>query len=226
LDQDLTLPAAIVPARRDKPAFWRRRLGRRAALALEFAIVGPIFFLLLFVVFEESYDLFMQEVLDNAVQYSARQVQVGNAASATSANFVSTYFCPYDGGLLNCNNVFVRLEVVNFTAANGCTDFYDATSGSPPVVNGALQLGLYFSGAGAAGSGSNVGITACDTAAGFNDPGPQQCVMMSAVYVMPSFLNGLVLNRISYNGKLVRVAYSTAAFVTEDFPSSSAYTEC
>jgi hypothetical protein len=225
LQQDLTSPAPKLPARQGLRS-WRRRLGRRAALALEFAIVGPVFFLLLFVVFEVAYDLFEQEVLDNALQASARQVQIGNTTAATSGNFVSTYLCPYSGGLLVCNNVFVRMEVVNFTTTNGCTDFWDATRGTPPVSGGNLQLGLYFSGAGAAGSGGSNGVTTCDTGTGFVDPGPQQCVVMSAVYVMPSFLNGLVLNRIKYNGRLVRVAYSTAAFVTEDFPSSSAYTEC
>jgi len=229
LEQDLTSPPSknsCNPARR---LFWRRRLGIRASLALEFALVGPIFFLFLFAIFEVAYDQFMQEVLDNSLQYAARQVQIGNTQTSTNSNYVSTYFCPYDGGLLNCGNVYVRSEVVTFTAVNGCTDFYDATTGHPPVVGGVLNLGLYWGASGARGSGSNVGSTGCDTAAsstGFVVPAPQQCVVMSAVYVEPSFLSGLILNRITYNSHIVRVAFSTAAFVTEDYTSTSAFPPC
>lgn len=204
-------------------------MGRRAASAVEFALVGPTFFLVLLMVFEVAFDLFTQEVLDNALAASARQVLIGNtqATSVTGANFVSTYFCPYDGGLLNCNNVFVRTEVVTFTTAS-CQDFYDATTGAPPVVNGVLQLGYYWSGAGV-NTGSKVGNSTCDTtgsSTGYVTPGPQQCVIMSAVYVEPSFLVGLVANHTTYNGQIVREAFSTQAFVTEDFPTTSSYTPC
>jgi len=218
-------------SRLDRLLFWRGWMGRRASFALEFAMVGPVFFLLLFTAFEISYDLLCQEVLNNALQYCARQVQVGNAQTASSSSFVSTYFCPFDGGVLNCNNVFIRVEEVSFTdtnatTANGCTDYYDATTGGAPVVNGVLQLGLYYSGAGTQGQGSNTGNTKCDTATGFVDPPAQACVLMSAVYVAPSFLGGLVLNRTKYNGQYVRPLFSSAAFVTEPFNTLGSTLSC
>ena len=218
-------------SRLDRLLFWRRRLGTRASYALEFAIVGPVFFLMLFVAFEIAYDLLCQEALDNALQDSAREVQVGNTQTSTTANFVSTYFCPYDYGILNCNNVFVRLETVSFTDTNsttsdGCVDYYDATTGSPPVVGGQLKLGLYYSGAGTAGQGGSSGNTTCDTSNDDFSPAAQTCVLMSAVYVAPSFLDGLVLNRIQYNGKYVRAPFAAAAFVTEPFNTAGSTLSC
>jgi hypothetical protein len=214
-----------------KAGLWsrlRRGLGRRGVLALEFALVAPFFFLLLFAVFEISYDLFMQSVLDNTLQYAARQVQIGNAQGSTGPTFVAQYVCPYDGGLLNCNNLFVRVEQVNFGTA-ACTDFYDATTGQLPIVNGQLNLGYYYSGAGALGQGSAVGNTNCDigtSASGFVNAGPSECIIMSAIYVAPSFLNGLILNRIKYNGKYVRAQLATAAFITEPFTATAGSPTC
>lgn len=212
------------------------RLGRRAAFAVEFAMVAPIFLLLLFIVFEVSYDLFMQEVLDNTLQFTARQVQIGNTQAASNATFVSQFFCPNDGGLLNCNNLFVRVQQVTFTQGS-CTnlattatgDFYDATNGQTPVSGGVLQLGGYYNGAGVTGTGSTIGLSPCATAnssSGFCNAGPQEMILMTAVYVAPSFLNGMVLNRIQYNGHFVRAQQSTAAIVTEAFSNKVAVNPC
>ena len=82
------------------------RSDKRSVTAVEFALVVPTFLVLLFVVFEVSYDLFMQEVLDNALQSAARQVQIGNTQTASNSTFVNNFFCPYGDGLLNCNNLF------------------------------------------------------------------------------------------------------------------------
>jgi hypothetical protein len=207
-----------------------RRFGikdRRASFMLEFAMVAPVFFLLLFVVFEVSYDLFMQEVLDNALQSTARLVQIGMTQSATSSNFVSTYFCPNANGLLDCQNLFIRIQQVTFTPGS-CTnlnnaaigDYYDATDGHTPISGGVLQLGDYYNGAGVAGTGSNVGLSPCgssNSSNGFCDAGSSEMMLMTAVYVAPSFLDGLVLNTVKYNGQYVRAQTSTAAFITEPF---------
>jgi hypothetical protein len=216
-----------------------RRFGwrdRRGAFALEFAMVAPIFFLLLFVVFEVSYDLFMQEVLDNALQSTARMVQIGKTQSSINSNFVSTYFCPNDNGLLNCNNLFVRIQEVTFTQGS-CTnlsstkigDYYDATTGTVPISGGVLQLGDYYSGAGTVGTGANIGLSPCaspNSSSGFCDAGASEMILMTAVYVAPSFLDGMVLNKVKYNGQYVRAQTSTAAFVTEPFALLSPPNPC
>jgi Flp pilus assembly protein TadG len=214
------------------------KLDRRGSFALEFAIVAPVFLVLLFMVFEIAYDEFMQEVLDNTLQSSARQVQIGNTQSATTATFVQNYMCPYDSGLFNCNNLFVRIQEVTFTpgscsdvtnAASATGDFYDATTVGLPLSNGVLQLGGFYNGAGAQGNGSTLNLSPCATASsgsGYCNVGSQQFILMTAIYVAPSFLNGLVLNHITYGGKYVRAMMSVAAFETEPFTGTTTLTPC
>lgn len=59
-------------------SFWR---DRRAVVAVEFALVGPIFLLLLLVTFELGLVLFTQSVLDTATQEAARLIALGQANS-------------------------------------------------------------------------------------------------------------------------------------------------
>jgi hypothetical protein len=206
---------------------------------VEFAFVGPVFFVLLFVVFEVSYDAFNQAVLDSAVQSTARLMQIGatNATVGTAATnealLASKYFCP-NAPSFNCNDVFLRVESIDTSPASSCpggagkADLYDATSGNLPGGGGNnLGLGLF------GGTGGNSGPTACQRAnstSGFCIPGPgytyvnngqqiqeHELIILSAVYVAPSFLQGLVLNTIKYGGHYVRAQYSDAAFVPEGF---------
>lgn len=211
---------------------------RRSSFALEFAMVGPVFMVFLFVIFEVSYDEFLQEVLDNALQSSARQVQIGNTQGATSATFVNRYFCQYGIGLLNCNNLFVQIQQISFSSSS-CpnssspaqpSDFYEATANNgPSVSSGQLQLGAHFSGAGTAGSGGSDNHSPCATAgsiSGYCNAGPQEFILMNAVYAAPSFVGALMPNHVTYNGNYVRPIYSSVAFVTETFSSSSPSNAC
>ena len=70
----------------DSSRLWR---GRRAATALEFAIVGPVFLLLLFAVLGVGLDGFYQLTLDDAVRNAARQVQIDGPAATSPAGFAS-----------------------------------------------------------------------------------------------------------------------------------------
>ncbi len=214
-----------------------RKLGRRGAFALEFALVAPIFLAMLFVVFEVSYDEFMQEVLDSALQSAARQVQIGNAQGASPITFVQNYFCPYGDGLLNCNNLFVRIQSISFNAgscsnlntSDATGDFYDATVPGIPASNGALQLGDFYNGSGTIGNGSDDNLSPCATAsssAGYCNAGPQQFILMTGIYVAPSFVDGLLFNHFTYGGNFVRPIYSSAAFETEPFANASPASPC
>lgn len=209
----------------------KRQFGRRGAFALEFALVAPVFLVLLFVVFEVSYDEFMQEVLDNALQSSARQVQIGNTQTATSGTFVQNYFCPYDDGLINCNSLYVRIQSVSF-GSGSCSnlDFYDATvPGGAPSSGSVLQLGAFYNGAGNEGNGANSNMSPCATpnsSSGYCNAGSQEFILMTAIYVAPSFLGGLLPYHFTYGGSYVRPIYSSAAFQTEPFASTSPLNPC
>ena len=63
-----------------------RRLCRdtAGAAALEFAIVAPVFFALLFSIFEAGYYFFVTSAVDQATARAARLVRTGQAQSATT----------------------------------------------------------------------------------------------------------------------------------------------
>jgi Flp pilus assembly protein TadG len=197
---------------------------------VEFAIVGPIFFALLFLAFDFAYESFSQAALDSALQATARQIQVGEAQGATSQSLlVSGYLCPNAIGLLNCNNLFVRVESFNDVACPGGTgvaDVWDAIDGQLPIDKSrVLNLSLY---GGVAGGGANAGPNStCENSSstsGFCVAGPQNgppvLIILSAVYVAPSFLGRLLPGAVTYNGATVRADFSSSAFITEGFVSS------
>jgi hypothetical protein len=204
---------------------------RRGSMMVEFAIVGPIFFLLLFVVFEVSYDAYLNEVLDTAVQATARQIQIGNTQATgepdgtTRSNLINNYLCPNALGLLKCNNLYLRIERIDISACpggSGTADLYDASSGSLPLSGNSLGLSLY----GGTGSGGPTTCQYSTSVSGFCVAGPSngtpEFIVLSAIYVAPSFLQRLIGDTVTYNGKTIRAMISNAAFVTEGF--TSAYT--
>jgi len=205
-------------------AGWRARVKKFAgdqhsAVIVESAICLPIFFLLLFFAFELAYDGFIQAVLESTLAATAQQIEVGSDSAATSGNFLTSYVCSNDSGLLNCNNLFIRVQTYSPTQ---CSDFYGATTGAPPIVSGAAELSDYVGVL--AGSGGNVGSVNCSTSGmtAFCDALPQQQIILSAVYLGPTFLQLLLPNGASsYNGKLYHVAYETIGFETEGFSTTS-----
>ncbi len=205
----MRLPLRLVASSR------RLTRDRRSSVMVEIAVCLPIFLFLLFFVFELAFDAFVQATVEATLQTTAQQIQVGSDTAATASNFLTNYVCPNDGGLLNCSNLYIRVQNYSPTA---CSDFYTATTGAPPVSGGAVGLG-YYQGT-VAGTGSNIGSTACSTnsATAFCNPLPSQQIILSAVYLAPSFLQGLLPNAAySYNNKTYHVAFATICFETENF---------
>lgn len=166
-------------------------------------MVALPFLMLLLFVFELSYALFSQAALDCALQIAARQLQTGNAQNVKDGNdFITKYLCPDLGGLLMCSNVYIQVARI---APSSTQDYYDYTTGSVPVTGGALDLSAYV-------------------AASFCNAGPSQLLLVSAVYVGPTFLGGLLpgLFSTSYNGHLVHATLSTVGLVSEAYTPTAA----
>jgi Flp pilus assembly protein TadG len=102
-----------------------RRFGgnHRASAAVEFALVAPMFFALLFAIIETALMFFASQVLETVVQNSARVVLTGQAQSgsvaACAVNSVATpctqatfkaYVCSQIPALFDCNNLQVDVE--------------------------------------------------------------------------------------------------------------------
>jgi len=208
---------------------------RRGTVLVEFAIVGPVFFLLLFTAFDFAYGAFIQGVLDTAVQTTARQIQVGTTAGATTgAQLQSLYLCPNTLGLLNCGNLYVRVESIDTSSTTACPggynaqDLYNATDGELPKSGNTLALGYYSNGAGY-GTG-NGGPTNCEVSSELTSTtSPGYCVaagstatapvliILNAVYLSPSFLGRLFPNATMYNGGPVVARFATASLITEGY---------
>jgi len=92
-------------------AFRSFRFSRRGSAAVEFALVAPIFFALLFAIIETAIIFFAGQVLETITQNSARMILTGQAqmASYNQAQF-QAYVCSQIPALFNCSNVYVDVE--------------------------------------------------------------------------------------------------------------------
>src|SRR6201996_5081310 len=90
-----------------------RRLRRhpRGSAAVEFALVAPVFFALLFAIIEVALMFFATQVLETVTQASARYVMTGQAQSGslTQAQF-RTYVCGQIPALFTCANVQINVQ--------------------------------------------------------------------------------------------------------------------
>jgi Flp pilus assembly protein TadG len=109
--EDFPMPSpavATVPAGNILRRFRRSRGG---SAAVEFALVAPVFFALLFAILETAIMFFASQVLETITQESARMILTGQAqtASYTPAQF-KTYVCSQIPALFSCANVSVDVE--------------------------------------------------------------------------------------------------------------------
>lgn len=85
-------PGLIAALRRD----------RRAVVALEFALIGPVFMLFLFASLGVGLVGFYQVVLDDAVREAGRQLQIDGPAAASGSNFVAAVCRTFGSLASNC----------------------------------------------------------------------------------------------------------------------------
>jgi Flp pilus assembly protein TadG len=93
-------------------SLWRRfRRNRRGSAAVEFALVAPAFFALLFAIIETALVFFAGQVLETISVNSARMIMTGQAQTAgyQQADF-KTYVCNQIPALFTCANVYVDVQ--------------------------------------------------------------------------------------------------------------------
>jgi Flp pilus assembly protein TadG len=93
---------------------WFAAIDTRGVAAIEFAIVGSSFMLLLLASFEFGYMLFVQSVLDNAARDAARLIRTGQVQ--TASNPTSTFqslLCSDVGSLIGCANIIYQAQAFN-----------------------------------------------------------------------------------------------------------------
>jgi len=105
---------SVVSTASDK-GLWRRfRRNRRGSAAVEFALVAPVFFALLFAIIETALVFFAGQVLETINQNSARMILTGQAqtASYTQSQF-ATYVCGQVPALFTCSNIYIDVQSYN-----------------------------------------------------------------------------------------------------------------
>jgi Flp pilus assembly protein TadG len=129
------------------PAQWSRRCARhlsrfcrarRAATAVEFALIAPAFIAVLVALLQTMVVLFAQQALQAGAQEAARLFLTGQAqnANTTSSQLISQ-ICPMMQPLINCTSL--NVNVASYTSFSGA-------STTPPTLtfNGSGQVNNSF----------------------------------------------------------------------------------
>src|SRR4051812_36734503 len=89
----------------------RFRRNRRGSAAVEFALVAPVFFALLFAIIETALVFFAGQVLETGVQESGRLLftNQSNCSGMTQANF-KQYVCDRVSALMSCSGLDIDVR--------------------------------------------------------------------------------------------------------------------
>ena len=122
--------------------FRRFRRNRRGSAAVEFALVAPVFFALLFAIIETGIMFFASQVLETVTQDAARQVMTGQAQAAgynTATNFKTNVICTPNNVvnvLFDCaNGIYIDVQSYPSFANVVITDPIDASQSFVPPTN-------------------------------------------------------------------------------------------
>ena len=131
----------------------RFRRNRRGSAVVEFALVAPIFFALLFAIIETAMVFFASQVLETVTQDSARMIMTGQAqnASYTQAQF-KTYVCGKISVMFDCaNGIYVdvksysQFSTVSVTAPiDSSGNFVNSMSYSPGAAGDIVVVRVFY----------------------------------------------------------------------------------
>jgi Flp pilus assembly protein TadG len=167
----------------------RFRRSRRGSAALEFALVAPVFFALLFAIIETALMFFASQVLETITQNSARLILTGQAQQATSVanwtQFRDTYVCNQIPALFDCSKIYVDVE--------SFSSFSTVTIANQIDASGNFINNMQYSPGGAG-----------------------DIVVVRLFYQWPIFVTGLGYNIANLSGSK-RLLVASAAFKNEPF---------
>jgi Flp pilus assembly protein TadG len=168
----------------------RFRASRGGHAAVQFALIGPLFFCLLFAIIEVALIFFAGQYLETATQDSARLILTGQAQTS---NYTATQFkndlCSRIIALFDCQNgVYVDVQSYSSFSGVSLSDPIDASKNFTP---GSL---------------------------GYNPGSAGDIVVVRTFYQWPLFVTGLGFNLSNLSGSK-RLLTATAAFRNEPYGS-------
>ena len=183
----------------------RFRRNREGSVAVQFMLVAPLFFALLFAIVETALMFFASQILETVAQQSARAIMTGQAQNGspsvcggspcTPATFKS-YVCSQIPAILTCNNLSV--DVQNYQS------FANITITNPIDSNGNLNSSNFGYNPGA--SSACTGNVSCSNS----------IVKVTLYYPWQLFVTGLGYN-ISSMANNQRLLTAVAVFRNEPY---------
>jgi Flp pilus assembly protein TadG len=105
------MPSPVASTASVRTVLRRFRRNRRGSTAVEFALVAPVFFALLFAIIEIALMFFAGQVLETINSGSARMILTGQAQNAAySQSDFKAYVCNQIPVLFTCANVYVDVR--------------------------------------------------------------------------------------------------------------------
>jgi Flp pilus assembly protein TadG len=168
-------------------ALRRFRRNRRGSAAVEFALVAPVFFALLFAIIETAIVFFAGQVLETVTQDSARMIMTGQAQNAGfSASQFKTYVCGKVSVLFDCaNGIYVDVQSYPAFTNVSISDPIDGAKNFVPTMQ-------------------------------YSPGGPGDIVVVRLFYQWPLFVTGLGYDISNLSGSK-RLLAATAAFRNEPY---------
>jgi Flp pilus assembly protein TadG len=188
-----TMSSSAAPTAFTRDIFRRFGRNRRGSAAVEFALIAPAFFALLFAILESAIMFFASQILETVTQESARQIMTGQAQAAgySAGTFLTNVVCPQIPAVLSCANIGVDVESDPSQFSN--------VSIANPVTGGSFDT----------------------TKLNFNMGGSCSVVTVTLYYPWQVFVIGFVPNIASLSGNK-RLLSATAAFRNEPYAGACA----
>ena len=166
----------------------RFRRNRRGSAAVEFALVAPVFFALLFAIIETAIVFFAGQLLETVTQDSARMIMTGQAQTTgySQSDFKTSVVCPKIIVLFDCTNG-ISIDVQSYSA-------FSSVSISNPIDSGKNFV----------------------PPNNYSPGGPGDIVVVRLFYQWPLIVTGLGYNIANLTGSK-RLLTATAAFRNEPY---------
>lgn len=183
------MPMSLLSALRIRSAVKRFGGNRKGSAAVQFALVAPLFFAVIFAIIETALVYFAGQILETGTRDTARIILTHQAQdSSMSAPDFKTTLCNSVSMLLNCNLLSVDVRsypvsttITPYNPVNALGQYAPNTVYEPPLANS------------------------------------PNIVLVRAFYPWPLFITGLGFNltNVTYNGSNSRLLTATAAFRVE-----------
>lgn len=183
----------IVKAKWSNNALRRFARNRRGSAAVQFALVAPMFFAMLFAIVETCLVFFAGQVLETGTQDAARLIFTGQAkdqgAAAAQQAYFKTKVCEELSVLFECNKL--AIEVKAYPSFSSVPAIADPISTNPD------------------------GSKSCNETSSYQASVSGSIVVVRVFYEWPLFVTSLGYNISSCGNK--RLLSATAAFRNEPF---------